>query len=271
MLLCVALELNFEQREMTKRAQYKSPPIREALCELAFVPDRPWNATIPGKVHIRIQDAYGGEPQQQSVMETHVDTQPGQRPNVSYREGLRRIQLPTADGTRLVAIGENVLSVHMLQPYQAGDDLSKTGWVEFRSRISEALDAYWEVAQPNGVNRIGLRYVNAVEIQGQDIVVTDYIRSGPQNISGLPNKMINFASRDEYLYDDGVRLIISQGVAPPSKPDSASMLLDIDLIWSSDKSLDREDALATADDLRGRERTIFELLITDKAREVFSA
>lgn len=256
---------------MSDRKQYKNPPIQEALCEIGFVPSRPWNFTIPGKLHSSVQSTYDGEPQQQNVIETQFEAQHGQKPNFQAREGFGKVLLPTADGTRILGIGENIISVHILKPYQRGDELNSTGWVEFRNRISEALDSYWKIANPKGVNRIGLRYINTIEVSAENAVVTDYVLSGPQNIKGLPSAMTTFASRDEYLYDDGVRLVISQGLAPPSNPNVVCLLLDLDLIWHSELPLDKDAALQYAENLRVKERDVFELLITDKSRAIFNA
>ena len=46
---------------------------------------------------------------------------------------------------RMVGIGPDVLSVHMLRPYQDPDKAEEGGWVEFRPRIETALGAYWKV------------------------------------------------------------------------------------------------------------------------------
>jgi uncharacterized protein (TIGR04255 family) len=256
---------------MTERRQYKNPPILEALCEISFAPSKPWNATVPGKLHSLVINSYGGEPRQQQILETELLASPTGRPNFRFKEGFGKVQLPTLDGTRLLAIGEDVLSVHIMQPYQAGAHLENSGWTEFRERISQAIDAYWEVAFPKGVSRIGLRYINLLEAEGEKVTISDYIRSGPHDIPGLPDQMIDFKSRDEYIYDDGIRLVISQGLAPAPRQEVAALLLDIDLICVSEEILDREQALAMADDLRERERVVFELLITDKSRSAFNA
>ena len=56
----------------------------------------------------------------------------------------------TEDQTRAVGVGPDVLSVHMLRPYQRPEPPEESGWDEFRPRIATALKAYWDVAEPVG-------------------------------------------------------------------------------------------------------------------------
>jgi len=255
---------------MEQRRRYKNPPIEEALCEFRFRPRQDWDLTIPGKLHGEIQDAYSGKPRQQNVVEATLQTGGDQRPNVTYREGLAKVQLVTEDGTRMVGIGQDVLSVHMLRPYQDAVAPEKSGWDEFRPRLEEALDAYWHVAGPVGVYRIGIRYINKIVVPQRRVEVGDYLKCAPPNADGLPDQMNGFVSRVEYVYEDGVRLILSHGNADAPK-DHIGFLLDIDVIWEASDPVDRDEALAKADDLRARERTAFEALITDDARGLFDA
>ena len=59
-----------------------------------------------------------------------------------------RVQLVGRSGTRIVGIGADQLSVHMLRPY--------TEWEEFLPNILQALDAYRETANPKGVRTLAL-------------------------------------------------------------------------------------------------------------------
>ena len=49
-------------------------------------------------------------------MQVGLHVQEGNPANVQYGEGLAKVQLLTKDGTRLVGVGPDVLSVHMLRP-----------------------------------------------------------------------------------------------------------------------------------------------------------
>jgi len=255
---------------MIQRHRYKNPPIEEAVCEFRFRPGQDWDLTIPGKLQAEMGEEYTGKPQEQRVIDFSLQSQGNQHPSVSYEEGLSKVQLVTSDGKRKVGVGRDVLSIHMLHPYQNPSHPERSGWDEFQPRISKALDAYWKVAQPNGVNRVGIRYINKIIVPQSKVEVEEYFKCALPNVSGLPDRLNNFMSRVEYAYPDGVRLLLSQGSS--NVPHGhVGFLLDLDVIWEHTEPVAQEEALKIADDLRNRERAAFETVITDKARKLFDA
>jgi len=238
------------------------------LVEFRFEPSQEWDLTMPGRLHGELRETYPGKPRQQDVVQASLVAQQGQALNFAVHQGLAKVQLFTDDATRLVAIGPDVLSVHVLRPYQREEAAS--GWDEFRPRIVEALSAYWNVAKPSGVLRVGLRYIDKVVIPELSVEVARYLKAAPPSVEGLPEQLGGFVGRVEYVYPDNVRLVVSHASVEASE-DCVAFLMDIDLIWQSTKAVDIEAALGVADDLRARERNVFEALITDEARSLFDA
>ena len=255
---------------MSQRRRYKNPPIEEAVCEFRFRPGDEWNLTIPGKLQAKIAGDYTGKPQEQRVIDVALHTAGRQPPELKYGEGLAKVQLVTTDGKRKVGVGQDVLSIHMLRPYQNPARASGSGWQEFRPRIEEALDAYWHVAGPNDVSRIGVRYINKILVSQLPVRIEEYLNCAPPDVEGLPDHMNNYVSRTEYRYDDNILLILSHGTVS-TPPGQVGFLLDIDVISEMDDPIERDEALQMTSSLRAREREAFELLITDKARELFNA
>ena len=158
----------------------------------------------------------------------------------------------------------------MLRPYQGATLQERGGWDEFRPRILKALNAYWDVAQPRSVSRIGIRYINKILIPHATIRLADYIRFSLPQVSGLPQQVDNFLIRVEYAYSEAIRLVLTQGLAE-APSDHVAVMLDIDLIWQGTEPLKQDNAMQKAVELRDLERTAFEALITDQARELFDA
>lgn len=208
---------------------------------------------------------YPGTPRLQKSVELGVQIRGGSPHNFQFGEGPGKVQLITKDEKRIVGVGPNTLSVHMLHPYQDPNDLDKIGRDEFRPRISKALDAYWGVIQPQGVTRIGIKYINKLVVPGEAATVREFLRCVLPEVDGLPNHLLNLMSQVEYAYQDNVRLVLSQGKV------ENGFILDIDVIWEGDDALVRQDTDAKIDHLRDRERQVFEAVITDKARELFNA
>ena len=252
------------------RRRYRNPPIEEALCEFHFQPGPVWDLTVPGKLHMQLGTEYAGKPQEQKSIETEIQVQDGQPPSVQQREGLSRVRLLTKDEKRIVSVGRDVMSVHMLRPYQGATPQEPGGWEEFQSRISTALSAYWTVAQPVSVSRIGIRYINKIVIPQRTVRLEDYFRSSLPKVSGLPQQVGGFLIRVEYAHSEDVRLVLTQGLTE-APADHVAVMLDLDVTWNGTEPVKQDGAMQKATKLRDLERTAFEALITDQARELFDA
>jgi uncharacterized protein (TIGR04255 family) len=168
----------------------------------------------------------------------------------------------------MVAVGAGVLGAHVLKPY--------SGWERFRPQIEEALTAYQEIADPGGIRRIGIRYVNLIELPTTDSEPSEYFSAPLTEEERLGCRLDTFAIRLEYVYnDEPIRLIVNlakvQKLGAPSVSNVA-YLLDLDVFreWQTEPlSIDR--AMSVVDELRRREREAFEARITPKARELFDA
>ena len=197
-----------------------------------------------------------------------MEQKEGAPPRVRLEEKSPKIQLVTEDGKRIVGIGPDVLSIHMLRPYQHAEHPEASGWDEFRARIDTAIEAYWKVMQPVGVRRVAVRYINKIAIPAGNAGIENYLSCLPPLIDGLPEQRIRFMSQAEYTYPDAVRLVLSQSSV--DTPDNAiGLLLDLDIVWENAEPVPMEEAMQKVDDLRQRERSAFEAVVTDKAREMF--
>jgi uncharacterized protein (TIGR04255 family) len=250
---------------MTRR-QYSNPPIEEAVCEFRFAPGSAWNLTVPGLFYEKIKDAYPGEPRQQNLIATEVVAgQTPANPEFTVRQGVNKLLFESKDTKRLVGVGNNVLSIHSLRPYE--------GWEEFRQRIDEAFEVYLEVAKPVGVTRIALRYINRIAIpSNQEIELRDYFTIYPQiPKDGVPSKMTAFLTRTELIYEDiPIRLVLnlSDAIAPAEQ---IVIVLDLEIFqdWV-EKPLSLQEAISNLYELKQREGQAFENLITDRTRELFN-
>jgi uncharacterized protein (TIGR04255 family) len=250
---------------MSARHQYKNAPIAEALVEFRFTPGAEWDLTIPGKLHQHpaIKDEYPGKPRTQNVLQAIVQANVGQAPNFNLQQGVGGIQLVDADAKRILALAPNALSVHVLRPYE--------GWEKFRPRMDAALTAYREVAGVDSVVRIGLRYVNQVQIPLKQIRIEDYFTCAPQTPAGLPDLMASFMTRTEHVFEDKGKLILTfASLDWTASAPACTFLLDLDAIWEG-PGTPVAGAMSIVDVLKERVGSAFEKLITQKLREVFDA
>ena len=256
---------------MDQRRRYKNSPLEEALCEFRFAPTPDWDFTIPGKLQTALGDEYSGKPREQKAMQVELQVQEGKPANLQYGEGLAKVQLVTKEGTRLVGVGPNALSIHMLRPYHNPSNFEQSGWEEFKPRIAAVLEAYWNVAEPSDINRVGVRYINKIVIPFAKVRIEEYIKCAYLKIEGLPEDYSNFMGHVEYVYDKHTRLALSYGLLNAS-PNRVDCLLDLDVIWQQeDAPIEWEASLEIASDLHERAGLAFEAIVTEKARELFDA
>lgn len=250
---------------MNKR-NYHNPPIEEALVEIQFAPSKEWDPTISLNFYDKIKDTYIGKPQDRISILASIKQNPNEgSPFVEATQELDRVRYPDKDGTSLVSIGHNVMSVHVLRPYPS--------WDNFFPKIKEAYNAYIEASEPVGIVRIGLRYINKIEIPSSESVdLRDYFNSPPSTPDGIPVNMSNFFTRTESVYKDApIKLIQTFGTS--SAPENTyGFLLDIDLVCMlPENPLPCDQALEVIADMRSRERDAFEAYITNTTRKIFDA
>ena len=232
---------------------------------------KPGTSLFP--VNFRLQSVKNtvGKPQEQRVVQVGLQVQGDKSSNLQLGEGLAKVQLVTGDGKRMVGVGPDVLSIHMMRPYQDPREPERSGWEEFRPRTETALGAYWDVAQPlartQGWPSGTSTRLSSLREQSRSRSISN---APLPDVAGLPDQLTNFMSRVDYSYADNVRLVLSQG-SIDAPPGHVGFLLDLDVIRESPEPVDKLRALAIANDLRERERAAFEAVITDKARELFDA
>lgn len=244
--------------------QYKNPPIDEAVCEFTFETNPETDFfTLPGKLHTLLKAEYSGKPREQPL-HSIIANQAAPQPNLSLQTELFRIQLPTADGKKLISIGRETLAVNILRPY--------TGWDEdFSGRVEVALKAYYQVAMPAGVRRIGVRYINRIVVPQPAAMPKDYFTNADPEDKVISGSMTAFMKRLEYAIAGPAKIVLTHATLVPKDPKTTEFLLDIDAIWDSAPLTDQAEILKKAADLHDKEGIVFEALITDEARKLFNA
>jgi len=250
------------------RRQYRNPPIHEAVCEIRFAPGREWNLTVPAIFYDKVKDEYDGKPREQKLLSVEPNPKEEQKPGTAGMVALNevtRVQFVSADNTKIIGLNADALAISMTRPYRGWDEV-------FRPSIERGINTYVEVAAPNAVRRIGLRYINQIFVSGglQDLLAC--FANPPQLMPNAACRIENFASRHEYIFNDQpitIAVTLARIIAPEGQ---SGALLDIDLVqqWPAEP-LPIEQTMSRVDDLRTRERNAFESLITDRAREIFDA
>ncbi len=246
--------------------RYKNPPIIEALCEFIFETEKgslPNILTLPGKLQSELGADYTGQPRQQRVQFIRAAPDATDA-NIALQNRLHRIQLPTADGTRLISIGSNALAVSMLASYTSWSD-------EFFPRIKKAFSAYKKITNLEFVKRIGIRYINELKIAEENADPNDFFTLRDPTDDIVKGKLTHITKRLEFLTDEKYKIVITFAANPAVQSKETAFLLDIDVIWDADIVSGEKNIIGMVDKLHTVEGQTFEALVTDKARELFNA
>ncbi len=238
---------------------YPSPPVIEALCEFRFVSEKPWDLTIPGLVYEKVKSEYPKRRQQMGIT-LEFRSQPGgieQR----FSPAQPRTQFYSDDESRLIQVGANLLVANQLKPY--------TKWADFRPRILEAFETYSQIATPDGIERIGLRYINRINVESPSIEIKDYFSFYPRVPPALPQKHSGFIARVEIPYSkDKDRLLVTLTSAQPEQPDTVSFVLDLDY-FTLKPEMNSEWIEGWIDNAHDTIEEAFEATLTKKCKSLF--
>jgi uncharacterized protein (TIGR04255 family) len=241
------------------RRRYSDPPLLEAVAEFRFEPGSPWDQTVPGLVYERVRETF---PEKQQVVVVDASLTPGEGVVVEQRVAhIERLQLRRADQAALLQVSPHYLSVSRLPPYEA--------WEEYLPLIDQGLRAYREVAEPAGIQRIGLRYINRLRIPGNKIELAEYFDFFPHIGDDLPTTHGSFICGVHFPFEDGRDLARVQLADQPSDNGESIFLLDIDYFLNEAGRVDFEEALGWLERAHEHLEEVFEGCLRPALRDTF--
>jgi uncharacterized protein (TIGR04255 family) len=241
--------------------KYKNPPLVEALCEFHFEQNSPWDLVIPGLIYEKVRTSF---PERKQIRVHSLEALQGA--NV-LRQNIRitdRMQFLREDEKAFIQIGVNLLAVNHLKPYPS--------WEEFLPLIKEGFQAYSEIAKPKNIQRIGLRYINHIDIHEGKIDLKDYF--------GFRPEMDNEIFQNFGLFNIGVHIPYKQEkeflkIELASKisknPDVLEFVLDLNyfLIKTENVILEADNVFEWLNTAHDQIEKAFESCITQKLRAIF--
>ena len=171
-------------------------------------------------------------------------------------------RLSTEKNDRILQVRKHGLAYSHLPPY--------TDWDQFLGELRPLWEGYAKVLQVTSITRVAVRYINRLQVRdGEDI--DHYINIAPRVPQEVSKQIVGYFAQmvlpaaelgPEY------RVIVNSGVEPNARPNTAGLLLDIDVFCERAMSVESGDAWRILDLLRGHKNKIFEASITDKVREM---
>lgn len=245
---------------MSSRRRYRKPPVVEALCEIYFSGSA-WDDTVIGRFYDRVKKDFPAR-RQLEIHEAEVRFGPVGEAAAGIRRLAPRIQFLTEAGDRLIQLGRDLLVVNQLRPYPRFED--------WEPLFYSALEVYRDLARPEGIGRLGMRYINRVVIPQPAIRLADYFTIYPSLPASIGDKHGPFLVRVEVPAQKGAHtLLVTFGTAPTERPGEAAHLLDL---YDSVERFEPLDFARVRDEVRNAHDNIeaaFEGSITDRLRALF--
>jgi uncharacterized protein (TIGR04255 family) len=238
--------------------KYAKPPIVEAVCEFRLTPETRWDLTVPGLLYEKLKVSF---PQKEQRMIQEVELMQGLEGWLQQIHTSERIIFFTEDKKMLVQVGPRLLTINVLKPYPH--------WEGFKPRIEMAWKSLQVAIEVRGLERIGLRYINHIELPGQSVELAEYFEFYPFVGQRLPQQMASFLVGAEFSYADDRDHCRVQLTPILGSGGKSLLMLDIDYFLARPRAVEVVDALAWVEEAHSRVEEVFEGCITDKLREMF--
>jgi uncharacterized protein (TIGR04255 family) len=236
---------------------YKRAPITEAVLELRFT--EPLAQKAVEETGNSVAKEYFYKEIEQSVNVVVEFPQPKVE---TVWDGMKLSSLDRAD---VLIYRRSAFVCSRLAPY--------IGWEEFMPRVRSAWAALRKNVGTTGIARIGLRYVNRIDIplvEGETVNLEDYLNFLPKSPEAFGLPMTTFlVQTNRPLEADECSFMLLTTSVPSPLINTFSVALDLDVHREKEIPKRDDDLWALIDRMREHKNFIFENCITDRARALF--
>jgi len=227
---------------------YSNPTIAEALCELHF--------SLPGGRDFQQQwygDFFNRASAKYPIMEPQEITEFiagfGRKGMTQSKQERLRMIYRHGGRSDLIQLSENILAVNVLPRY--------AGWSDFKSHIKTAWELFQDTASPDGLSRIGLRYINRIPKRFPTEPAVSWLRSSEYFPGKILESEEGYHSRFQLPLGPNRRLVVI--VAELEEDGGAhSIMLDIDTIRDAQVGAAWSEIEACLEELHDQVWEVFE-------------
>ena len=249
--------------------QYRNPPLETAACEFRFPPTKPWDLAIPGLMFsellrdypVRLPARRGRGLTIQLGPEGIVSQQVEDQPAPMAPPELRLWR--SDDNTGEIVIAPHRLAVHHRAPYPS--------WVKVLPVIQQAFNEYISAAEPDAIQRIGLRYINRIRFApSPQIDLESYFDFYAFLGDRLPQQLNALSVQVEIPYADerdNMRLQLSAPHRQVGEP--WAVTLDLDYFLEEPGGVQFDEVTTWLEHAHDQIGTVFEGCLKEPLREKF--
>jgi len=248
---------------------YQKPPILEAVIDFRF---SKVDTISDNKSILMFIKKHEGVFVKSEPLHEHsvvIKTEIGAESDVHSDHAHVGYRLTDGSDTKVLQIKHKNFSSSQLKPY--------TTWSEFRSNTKSLWDSYVEITRVENVERIGLRYINRIDIPSNHFAMEEYFSLYPhmddqlvkESLSGFFMQVSVPQATKPSATGKNARAIINMGLTPPALDGHTSILLDIDVSAEVQLGSNSNDIWEILNHFRTVKNTLFESSITNQTRGLF--
>lgn len=246
---------------MNPKKKYINPPLIEAVCDFVFGDGSDNLVDIQDKFGELVKDRL---PVRRERKDISVKIQ-NENNQISSNSEERVVMIQYVDETnnRMAQVGQNILAVNQLRPYKT--------WEEFLPFILEMLSKYLDASKHLRLQQVGVRFINHIKIQTNEMKTTDFFKMGIVIPDGISAELSKFAYMTEHRYNNGDDVLqISFQTLPAVKEGDFEFILDLNYLVTKPGS----NELAQIELLLKRAHDVldntFESVLTEKCKTHFN-
>ncbi|MDE3068090.1 MAG: TIGR04255 family protein [Verrucomicrobiota bacterium] len=239
-------------------------PIVEAVIQIHARPEASWAENeIVGILRPKIPEYKKAVSRKQ--IRHQVKLNANQPPEaIEENLGWHGLVCQTEDGKHGVQFNRDGFIFHRFSPYQK--------WEQFFNEALRLWKIYLEIARPVEAQRIGLRFINKIDLPPKEVNFEDYIRPHPETPFDLELPFMSFFHQDTLAvpgYPYAINII--RTIQPPLNPQVEGLGLVVDIDAFTTQSFEIKDGMLEGrlTELRWLKNKAFFGSVTEKALELF--
>lgn len=242
-------------REIRLSRMYRKSPIIEVVCELIFTETSPWNADTPLAFFEQVKESYPRFAPEARINFQIEPTDSGTDTGAAKFQVDPLMLFTHNDGAASVQLSRRLLAINRFAPYPS--------WSTLQPMIAQVVDAYRAVGKPDGIDRIGLRYINRIVLPSASAGLRTYLTVYPNMDWQLGRTPGETQLRMVFPYgDDTLTLgLIEQGAAA-----NPTLILDLDYVSRTANVVSLDTAMDWVGTAHDAIEQMFEASVTDALR-----
>ncbi|WP_075595247.1 TIGR04255 family protein [Novacetimonas hansenii] len=248
---------------------YAKPPITEAVIEFQFAGKCPESER--NRVGRKLKKFY---PFEENIQELTVTSGPDGTDRHMSSVGLKLSTLDRSNVVSLTDLRKSPLPVLFNKDegkpasFSAAQLAPYFGWNNFCQKFVENWTVVERTIGKRKLRRIGVRFVNRIDIPGKIDDTQDWVRVGPFLPEDFGQPIV-FNMHVIIPIDRMTQANLLVGTVPSPLPDYSSMILDIDIYTTGEIGDDMASRLEILEYMHEKKNWIFEDSITEATRNLF--